>query len=296
MERTETTSVGYVRGSSFFKRMGRRRFVSLLLTYLFVSIGAVIFAFPFAWLVSTSLKPESKIFVLPPQLIPSPLELSNYAKVFKYFPYLRFFFNSTYITLMTMAGVLISCSLVAFSFARLRWPGRNALFVVLLSTMMLPPQVTMIPLYLIFRDLRWIDTFKPLWVPFWFGHPFYIFLLRQFFLSIPVELEDAAKIDGCSYFTIFSRIMLPLIKPALATVAIFSFIFSWNNFMGPLIYINSTDKMPLSLGLRLFQTQYGGEWALMMTAATIMTFPLIIVFITCQKYFIRGIVLTGLKM
>ncbi len=274
----------------------KRKVINRIIVQIIITLGAVVFIFPFIWLVSTSLKPEAQIFVLPPKLIPDPIQWENYTKMFKYFPFFRFFMNSVYITLMTLIGVLFSCPLVAFSFARLRWPGRDFLFLVLLSTMMLPPQVTMVPVYLIFRELRWIDTFRPLWVPAWFGSAFYIFLLRQFFLTLPRELEDAAKIDGCSFARIYTQIMLPLIKPALATTAIFTFMGSWNDFMGPLIYINSTEKMPISLGLRLFQTQFGGEWAMMMAASTIMMLPLIIMFILFQRYFIQGIVLTGLKM
>ncbi len=263
--------------------------------HLALLAGALIFAFPFVWLISTSLKPDSKIFEMPPRLIPKPLVLDNYINMFRYFPFGRFFLNSLIITTLTIAGVLVSCSLVAYSFARLRWPGRDFCFLLLLSTMMLPPQVTMIPLYITFRKLRWIDTFYPLWVPAWFGSPFYIFLLRQFFLTLPRDLEDAAKIDGCSYARTFFSVLLPLMKPALTTVAIFTFRGAWNDFMGPLIYINSTEKLPLALGLRLFQTQHGGEWGMMLAAATIMILPIAILFIFLQQYFVRGIVLTGLK-
>jgi ABC-type glycerol-3-phosphate transport system permease component len=274
----------------------KRKVFNRIIVQTVITLGAVIFIFPFLWLVSTSLKPEAQIFVLPPQLIPKPIQWENYTRMFKYFSFFRFFSNSVYITLMVLIGTLFSSPLVAFSFARLRWPARDFLFIVLLSTMMLPPQVTMVPVYLIFRELRWIDSFRPLWVPSWFGSAFYIFLLRQFFLTIPRELEDAAKIDGCSFPRIYTQIMLPLIKPALATTAIFTFMGAWNDFMGPLIYINSTEKMPLSLGLRLFQTQFGGEWAMMMAASTMMVIPLVVMFIVFQRYFIQGIVLTGLKM
>lgn len=267
-----------------------------IIHHFFLIIGSIIFIFPFYWLISTSLKEEANIFILPPQLIPDPTRWQNYVDVFLYFPFLRFFINSVYVCTLTILGILISCSLVAFSFARLKWPGRDIFFVILLSTMMIPFQVTMVPLYLIFRDLGWIDTFKPLWVPAWFGSAFYIFLLRQFFQGIPRELEDAAKIDGASYFCIYSRIILPLSKPALLTVVIFTFMGAWNDFIGPLIYLNSTEKLTLALGLRLFQSQFGGEWALLMAASTMMTLPLVILFFIAQRYFIQGIVLTGLKI
>jgi len=270
--------------------------IKKIIHHFFLIIGSIIFIFPFYWLISTSLKEEANIFVLPPQLIPNPIQWQNYVDMFLYFPFLRFFINSVYVSTLTILGTLISCSLVAFSFARLKWPGRDIFFVILLSTMMLPFQVTMVPLYLIFRNLGWVDTFKPLWIPAWFGNAFYIFLLRQFFQGIPRELEDAAKVDGASYFCIYSRIILPLSKPALLTVVIFTFMGAWNDFIGPLIYLNSTEKLTLALGLRLFQSQFGGEWALLMAASTVMTLPLVILFFIAQRYFIQGIVLTGLKI
>ena len=203
--------------------------------------------------------------------------------------------NTVYVTLLTIVGTILSSSLVAFAFARLRWPGRDLLFVVLLATMMIPPAVTMLPVFLIFRSLNWIDTLKPLWVPALFGSAFNVFLLRQFFMTIPNDLEDAAKIDGCSYFTIYWRIMLPLIKPALAALTIFAFMGSWNNFMGPLIYISSPEKMTLAYALQLFQGSHGGEPAMMMAAATLVMLPVLIVFFFTQRYMIQGVTLTGIK-
>lgn len=264
--------------------------------YLVVVIGAIIFLFPFYWLASTSLKLETKLFALPPQLIPYPVQWRNYLDMFKYFSFLLYFINSAYVSALTILGTVISCSLVAFSFARLRWPGRDICFLILLATLMIPFPVTMVPLYLMFAKLGWVDTFKPLWLPFWFGSAFYVFLLRQFFRGIPKELDEAARVDGASYFCIYSRIILPLAKPVLLTVIIFSFMYAWNDFLGPLIYLSSSDKLTLALGLRSFQTQFTGEWAMMMAAATVMTVPLIVIFFIAQKYFIRGIVLTGLKM
>lgn len=274
----------------------RKKKLTGAIHYLVVVIGAIIFLFPFYWLASTSLKMETKLFALPPQLIPYPVQWRNYADMFKYFSFLRYFMNSAYVSGLTILGAVISCSLVAFSFARLRWPGRDIFFLVLLGTLMIPFPVTMVPLYLIFAKLGWVDTFIPLWLPFWFGPAFYVFLLRQFFRGIPRELDEAARIDGASYFCIYSRIILPLAKPVLLTVVIFSFMYAWNDFLGPLIYLSSSEKLTLALGLRSFQSQFTGEWALMMAAATVMTVPLIVIFFIAQKYFIRGIVLTGLKI
>ena len=224
----------------------------------------------------------------------------NYSDALEFLPEethkgLIYVWNTVYITLLSILGTLMSSSLVAYSFARLRWPGRDALFLVLLSTMMLPGAVTMIPVFLVFRALGWVDTLKPLWVPSFFAGAFSVFLLRQFFLTIPTDLEDAAKIDGCSYFGIYWRVMLPLIKPALAALTIMTFMGSWNNFMGPLIYINSPEKMPLAYALQLFQTAHGAEFGLLMAASTLVMLPVLIVFFFTQRYFIQGITLTGIK-
>ncbi len=208
---------------------------------------------------------------------------------------LLYVWNTIYITLLSILGTILSSSMVAYSFARLRWPGRDQLFVVLLATMMLPGAVTMIPVFLIFRSLGWIDTLRPLWLPSFFGGAFSVFLLRQFFMTIPNDLEDAAKIDGCSYFGIYWRIMLPLIKPALAALTIMTFMGSWNNFMGPLIYINSPEKMPLAYALQLFQGAHGAEYGLLMAASTMVMLPVLLVFFFTQRYFIQGITLTGIK-
>jgi multiple sugar transport system permease protein len=208
---------------------------------------------------------------------------------------LRPLWNTVCVTAMVILGTILSSSLVAFSFARLRWPGRDLLFVIMLATMMIPGAVTMLPVFLIFRSLGWIDTLRPLWVPAFFGAGFNIFLLRQFFLTIPNDLEDAAKIDGCSYFTIYWKIMLPLIKPALAALTIFAFMGSWNNFMGPLIYISSPEKMTLAYALQLFQGMHGGEPAMMMASATLVMIPVLIVFFFTQRYMIQGVTLTGIK-
>ena len=224
----------------------------------------------------------------------------NYSEALDYLPKethkgLIYVWNTVYITLLSILGTILSSSLVAYSFARLRWPGRDALFVILLATMMLPGAVTMIPVFLVFRALGWVDTLKPLWVPTFFGGAFSVFLLRQFFMTIPTELEDAAKIDGCSYFGIYWRIMLPLIKPALAALTIMTFMSSWNNFMGPLIYINSPEKMTLAYGLQLFQGAHLTEFGLLMAASTLVMLPVLIVFFFTQRYFIQGITLTGIK-
>ncbi len=273
----------------------KRDLYSIVLAYIILTIGSFLFIFPFLWMISTSLKSDAQLFVFPPPLIPNPIQWSNYKRMINYLPFFLFIKNTVYVTILNIVGSLFSCSLVAFGFARLKFIGRDFLFILLLSTMMLPPQVTMVPIYLIFKQLRWIDTFKPLWIRSFFGTPFYIFLLRQFFMTIPYELDDAAKIDGCTYFQLYLKILLPLIKPALVTIGIYSFMGAWNDFLSPLIFINSTQNMTISLGLRLFQQTQSGEWALMMAAATVTVIPAVIIFFLAQRYFISGITLTGLK-
>jgi multiple sugar transport system permease protein len=207
---------------------------------------------------------------------------------------LTFLGNTLFLTLMTVIGTLLSSSMVAYSFGRLNWPGKNLLFIILLATMMVPGAVTMMPQFLIFRSLGWVDTLRPLWVPTFFGSAFNIFLLRQFFMSIPTELEDAAKIDGCGPFTIYWRIMMPQVKPALAAVGITSVMGAWNNFQGPLIYLSSPEKMTLAYALQLYQQQHGGDPGLLMAASTLVVLPIIVLFFFTQRYFIEGISLSGL--
>ena len=224
----------------------------------------------------------------------------NYPDALKFLPPetnfgLVFLKNTLIVSVLGIFGTLLSCSMVSYGFSRLKFPGRDQLFVVLLATMMLPSAVTMMPVFLIFRWLGWIDSLRPLWVPSFFGAAYYIFLLRQFFLGIPNELEDAAKIDGCSPYGIFWRIMLPQVKPALAAITILSFMAVWNDFRGPLIYISSPEKETLAYALQLFQTAHGSEPALLMAASTMMIVPILALFFFTQRYFIQGITLTGIK-
>lgn len=223
----------------------------------------------------------------------------NYSEALAYLPPdthygLTFLGNTLLLTLMSVLGTLLASSMVAYSFARLSWPGRNFLFAVLLATMMVPGAVTLMPQFLIFRSLGWVDTLKPLWVPAFFGSAFNIFMLRQFFLTIPNELEDAAKIDGCGPFGVYWRVMLPQVKPALAAIAIMAVMGAWNNFQGPLIYLSSSEHMPLAYGLQLYQQQHGGEPGLLMAASTMVVMPIIVLFFFTQRYFIEGVSLTGM--
>jgi len=257
---------------------------------------SVVMMVPFVWLISTSLKIRGTEFTFPPVWIPRPAVWSNYTTAIfdSGLPFPQFLLNTAIITGANIVGVLLAASLAGFGFARMRFPGREKLFVLVLSTLMLPEIVTQIPSYLLFRQLGWIDTFLPLIVPTYLGGgAFNIFLFRQFFMTIPFELDEAARIDGASTWQIYFRLILPLSKPVLAAVAIFTFLANWNAFMGPLIYLNSIEKMTLAVGLLAFQGLRGTEWNLMMAAAAVMIVPVLIIFFAAQRYFIEGIVTSG---
>lgn len=266
-----------------------------LTRHIILMMVGIFFVLPLVWMVSTSLKSNRQIFIFPPQWIPNPVIWRNYPEVFDYAPFLLYFKNTMIIEVACILGTLLSSSLVAYGFSRLNAPGKDLLFILMLSTMMLPYQVWMIPLYVLFTKIGWVNTFYPLTIPAFFGNALYIFLLRQFFLTIPKELEDAARIDGCSYFRIYWQIMLPLTKPALATVVIFTFMGVWNDFLGPLLYLQDPEKYTLAIGLQVFLTQHGADWGLLMAASTMIVMPVIVIFFFTQKQFIQGIVLTGLK-
>lgn len=277
------------------RRKKRRYWIEQIVNHIVLASLGVVFFLPLFWMISTSLKPPRQIFVFPPVWIPHPLMWSTYLEALNFVPFFLYLKNTLTICISTVIGVLLSCSLVAYGFSRVQWPERNIVFIILLATMMIPYQVTLIPMYIVFNKLGWINTFKPLIVPFFFGTPFYIFLLRQFFMTIPMELSDAAKIDGCSEFRIYWQIILPLTIPALAVVALFQFIGVWNDFLGPLIYLRDQSKFTLSLGLQQFQSGYHTEWAMLMAAATMVTMPIIVLFFFTQKTFLQGISLTGIK-
>lgn len=275
-----------------------RRTVGSLTIHGLLILGVIAFAMPLLGLVATALKSTAQvqdISSLKRILIPDPVVWGNFSEVFRRIPFLLYFGNSLLIVVLNILGVALVCPMVAYGFARFRWPGRDKVFFLLLATMMVPPQVTMVPVYLIFAKLGWVNTFKPLWAPAWFGVPFYIFLLRQFFLGVPMELDEAAMIDGANSFTIYRRIILPQVRPAVIAVILFQTVGSWNDFMGPLLYINSTAKMPLALGIQAFVLNHGSEWPLLFAAAAMMTAPIIALFFFAQRFFVEGISLTGIK-
>jgi ABC-type glycerol-3-phosphate transport system permease component len=265
------------------------------LWYVLLTGLGILFSMPFFWMVSSSLKIEARIWVYPPEWIPDPVVWSNYPKALEQMGFGRLLANTVFLTGVGTLFVVVSSSWITYGFARFQFPGRNVLFAILLSTMMIPGQVTMIPTFILFRELNWLNTYKPLLVPALFGSPFYIFLLRQFFMTIPTELDDAAKIDGCSYVGIWWRILLPLTKPALATVTVFSVIYGWNDFLWPLIVLNDESKFNLSLGLSTFRGVYQVRWSYLMAASVVTLLPCIALYFFAQRYIIEGVTLTGLK-
>lgn len=267
------------------------------LTYLLLVMGGVVICIPFFWMVSTSLKQQMDVYLFPPQWIPEPVQWVNYRQVMTFWPFWTYVGNSVFVSVGSIVGKLFASSLAAYGFARLRARGRNVIFIILLSTMMLPSQVTLIPQFILFSKLRWIDTFKPLVVPAFFLGPFYVFLLRQFFMTISFELEDAARMDGCNSLQVFYRVILPLSMPALAIVAIFEFRTRWNDFLEPLIFLNTPSKRTLALALQFFQGSEGvlPQLHLLMAASFLSMVPLLVLFTVAQKRFIQGIVFTGIK-
>ncbi len=276
-------------------RMIQRK-IGRTLSYLILIAGAIIVSIPFLWMLSTSLKADHQIMTSELVWIPNPVRWQNYLDAVTYIPYFLYLKNTVFVSVISVIGVLMAASMSAYAFAKLRAPGSNLLFVLLLSSMMLPGQVTMIPVFVLFRNLGWYNSLKALTVPaFLGGGAFNIFLLRQFFMGIPNEIIEAAKIDGCSYWGIYWRIMLPLGKPALTTVALFTFIGTWNDFMSPLIYLQDQSLYTIALGLQFFQSLHSTEYALLMAAALLTSLPIVILFFFGQEHFIRGVNLEGTK-
>lgn len=271
------------------------RIVRTAFIYVLILAGAAVFLFPLMWMVTASLSEPAQIAQPGLHLVPTQFKWSNYGTALTLMPFGKYAFNTIKVTFLALVGGLLSSSLVAFAFARLKAPGKDALFLLVLSTFMLPGLVTMIPLFIIFKTLGWYDTLLPLIVPAWFGNAFYIFLMRQFFMQIPVELEEAAKIDGCGTLRVFWQIIMPLSKPVLVTVAVFSFVAHWNDFMNPLIYLNSVDNRTLALGLATFTDVWGVDIVSLMAASTAVLLPVLIIFFLAQRYFVQGVVMSGIK-
>lgn len=262
-------------------------------------VGAVVMLFPFLWLVRSAFMGDNQIFISPPQWWPNPVAWSNFAEALTAQPFARYFLNTMIIEVLVVTGTVLTCSVAAFSFARLRWRGRNLVFGLLLTGVMLPYAVTLIPTFVMWGTLGMLDTYAPLTVPAWFagagGGVFNIFLMRQFFLTIPFELDEAAYIDGAGPWRVFWSIVLPNSKPVIVVVVIFTFIGVWNDFLGPLLYLSDESHFTLALGLATFQSTYTAQWGYLMAASLVVILPIVILFFFLQRYFVEGVTLTGVK-
>ena len=275
-------------------RNSQRLWTAMILGILIA--GSFVMLLPFVWLVSSSLKPLEKVFIFPPQWIPNPPQWQNYVEALVYKPFGTYLFNTMRIIVLNEIAILLSASFCGYGFARIRFPGRDFWFALVLVTLMVPYFVLMVPQFIMFSRFGWVDTFLPLTFPFFFGGgAFNIFLFRQFFRSLPEELADAGRIDGTSEYGIYWKIMLPLCKPALATVAIFTFLAGWNDFIGPLLYLRSDYNFTVAIGLATFRSAMSTQWHLLMAASTAMILPVILLFFFAQRYFVEGLVMTGIK-
>jgi ABC-type glycerol-3-phosphate transport system permease component len=293
----KVAQVSAARGLSADSQILRLNLIQTVLTYAVLCLGAAVLMVPFFWMLSTSLKTEAEVQVWPIKWIPSKFIWVNYVDVFRRVPFARYMGNSAALAIVGIVGQIVGSTLSGFGFARMRFPGRNLLFFVMLSTMMLPTWVVIVPHFMMFSAVDWLDTYLPIMVPAFFGSPFYIFLCRQAFMGISAELEDAARIDGASSLRIFAQIFVPLAKPTLATIAIFAFYYYWNDLLYPLVYLRSQLKFPVSLGMRMFQQAEFGvvHYPRMMAAAVLSMAPLLIIFFFAQQLFIQGVVMTGVE-
>jgi ABC-type glycerol-3-phosphate transport system permease component len=269
--------------------------VEIIATTLFIAVLALVFIVPFLWMALSSLKAPADLFLVPMRWLPPTPQWGNYVKVFSQFPFFLDFRNTMLLVVVNIIGAVVSNTLIAYGFTRIEWKGREVLFYVVLGTLILPFQVVMIPLFILFHNFHWIGTFLPLTVPGFFGNDFFIFLLRQFYMSIPNELSYAAKMDGASEFLIYRRVILPLSAPAITTVVIFSFLKTWNDFIGLLIFLTDNKLYTLSLGAQQIMHNLDPKLDMLLTLGVIMTLPVLVIFFLLQKYFIQGIAMSGIK-
>ncbi len=277
------------------KRIGKGRMLGVVIRYCILIPFALAYIVPFFWLVSGSLKSSTELFATPPVWVPKTLHWENYAVALSQFPFFLYLRNTLTIVVSDILGTLISCSLAAYGFSRIPWKHRDTIFFIVLITMMLPFQVTMIPLFTMFSKLKWIGTLLPLIVPGFFAKSFFVFLFRQFFIGIPMDLSQSATIDGANEFQIYQKIIMPLSKPVIVTVVIYSFLNDWNDFIGPLIFLNDDKLYTLSLGIQQIMSENDPRWTLLLAAGVCMTLPVIMLFFLLQKYFIQGVTMTGIK-
>ena len=277
------------------RKQGKIPSLEVIFLYAFLIVLAILFILPIFYLFMGSFKAESELFRVPFKWLPDKFQFGNFINMFSSIPFFKYLKNTMIIVVCNIVGSLLSCSLVAYGFARLRWPGRDKVFILVLITMILPYQVTLVPLFLMFTKMKWIGTFLPLTVTCFFGNPFFIFLLRQFFTGIPQDISEAARIDGAGEFTIFSKLVIPMAKPALTTVAIFAFIRSWNDFLGPLVFLGKDELYTLSLAASMLKSNLDPNWSLLLALGAVMILPVLIIFFVMQKYFIQGIAMSGIK-
>lgn len=292
----ETKSIENHKKKKTIKGFFKKYYKEILIHIVLISVG-ILFFFPFLWMVSTALKTPQELIIVPPKMFPKTPQWSNFVDAVTTVPFFLYLKNSLIIVSLSILGALFSSTITAYAFAKLRWPSRDIWFMIMLGTMMIPMQIILIPMFVMYSKFGWLDTYLPLVLPMYFGggQAFYIFLLKQFFKGIPNELTESAVVDGANHFLIFWKIMLPLSKPAVLTVGLFTFMSSWNDFFGPLIFISSPEKSTLALGLRAFQSQFGGQFNLMLAASIIVMTPTIIIFLLAQKQFIEGIKFSGIK-
>ncbi|MEG1195261.1 MAG: carbohydrate ABC transporter permease [Clostridia bacterium] len=269
--------------------------VSRMLTHIVLIILGACFVLPFFWMLSTALKSDEQLLLSPPVWIPSPLVWNNFVKATEYIPFFSYMGNSAIVAVLDVLGTVLVCPLIAYGLSRLEWKGRDTLFFITIAVMMIPTEVTMVPSFILFSKLNLVGSYIPLFIQSFFGRPFMIFLLRQFFMNLPHDLEDAARIDGASELRIYAKIILPLVVPGILTVGLFRFMNSWNDFIGPLLYLNKEKMYTLPIGLQMFTTQYKTEWALLMAAALLTTLPVVLIYFFVQKRFIEGITFSGIK-
>lgn len=280
-----------------YKKMTGRTFEKIEITVIYVILLFVSawFIIPFLWMFLASFKTGSELFRVPVKWLPDEFQFNNFIKVFTNIPFFKYLMNTLTIAFFNIIGSVSSSAMVAYGFSRLRWKYREKVFIIVLVTMILPYQITMIPLFIIFQKIGWIGTFLPLTVTCFFGNPFYIFLIRQFFIGLPMELSEAARIDGAREFSIFAKIMIPLSKPVLVTAAVFAFLKSWNDYVGPLVFLSDKNLYTLSLAAQLLRSNLDPNWDLLMALGVLMVLPVLIIFFAMQKYFIQGIAMSGIK-
>lgn len=275
--------------------MKAKKALSNAIIHLILILIGLFFLLPFLWMLSTALKSNTEIFASPPVWIPRPPQWHNFVKALEVIPFFQYMGNTAFIASMDVLGTVLICPMVAYGLSRLEWKGRDALFFITIAVMMIPQEVTMVPTFILFNRLNLVGTYIPLFIQSFFGRPFMIFLLRQFFMNLPRDLEDAARVDGAPELLIYGRIVLPLVVPGLLTVGLFRFMAAWNDFVGPLLYLSDPKTYTLSIGLQMFTTQNRTEWSLLMATALLITLPVIVVYFFVQKRFIEGITFSGIK-